>query len=187
MTKRKKQHKTVRVNHFIEFGEVTVENPMFSYDHPEGPGNVRNIPAITNVRESPLAFMYCNKDRHGNRGIDEAQLAAGSYFRELYETTAGATIQAIDTTKEPVDGGKISDGLTDKRFRAAKELEAARLKLGDTGYRLVEQVCGECKWLNQIEPTKHYQRLASDRLKDCLETLAIFWGMASVNTHRRAS
>lgn len=160
---------------------VTIDNPWFSYDHRENASNPRRIEALSNVRESPLAWMSkCGY-------IDETQLIVGSIFRMLYEKTGGNTIQAMDTTKEPVDGGKMTDGLTDERFKAAKELMHVRAKLGDQGYKLVEQVCGQCLWLNQIEPTKHYQRLAGKRLRECLDTLAYLWGKASVNTHRRAS
>lgn len=172
---------------YIELGTVTIDNPWFSYDHHESAANPRKIAAVANIRESPLTWMheqrYRSGEDKGERYIDDTQFVVGSIFRMLYEKAGGTSIKAMDTTKEPVDGGFVTDGLTDTRFKAAKELMFVRAKLGDAGYKLVEQVCGQCLWISQIEPTKHYQRLAGERLKECLDTIAILWGKASVNTH----
>lgn len=165
----------------MEIIAVTIDDPEFSYSHEDGKlGNRRKSPAIANVRESPVAWMF----KHDQ--LEVHQLEAANKFRKYYERTGG-TIQAMDTTKEPVDGGKVTDGLTDRKLHSAKELALAEKKLGKQGYKLVEQVCGECLWLNQIEPTKHYQRLAGRRLRESLDTLAFFWNLSSVNTHRKAS
>lgn len=177
MTKRKRKPKAVKKQGVQAIRFIEVDDPDFSTDHEEGKlGNLKKIKSAVNMRESPVLWMYAN-DR-----LDETQLAAAGQFRRYYERR-GFSIQAIDYGKQPVDGGAIhSEGITDEMKQASEELEGARAKLGDQGFTLVEKVCGQLLWINQIEDKKHHQLRAARDLRDCLDTLAIFWGLATVKT-----
>ena len=153
---------------------VEIENPNFSADHLEGNGNRRKTDAAMNIRESPIAWYH----HHGWIGKAEAK-AAGEY-RRLYELTGAGGVRAMDTTKEPVDGGFASDGLTDRRMDAAKKLAYIQAKIG-CGYWLVQKVCGECVWIKDIpdiHQTKRQRRKAMEHLNQLLGVVAEEWGYA---------
>lgn len=170
--KRRGKRRAVDHGH-LEIRWVTIENPDFADQHDERLGNPRYITAPVNMRESPVTWMLA----HGK--LDAAQAEAGARFRRLHELSGGADLSGMDTTKEPVDGGGFPDVLTDRKSRAAKELAQARVVLGFAGYDLVMQVCGQCLWIKDIEPTKHRQIVAANRLRLCLTALAEFWGLQS--------
>lgn len=167
----------------IDDGTVAtmVDNPYFSGAHAEGASNPRKTMARLSMRESPVVWMHC----HGR--IDDAQLQAASRFRGLYERTGGSGVKAMDTTKEPVQGGIMTDGLTDAKMDAAKELVAVRRRLGPVGYELVEAVCGQCLWLRELFPARRTQDRQADRLRDCLDALALFWGYRNSGVMKRAA
>lgn len=152
---------------------VDVDNPGYSRAHDGASANPRKLTVPYSVRESPLAVMY-----HQRKSIDEAQYAAGNRFRSLFERTGGSGAQAMDYTKEPVDGGiGPSDGLTEARMDAAKELSRVEHLLGPQGYRLVRTVCGELIFLKDYEPRRHFRDGHSLMLKHCLTIMAEFWGL----------
>lgn len=159
-----------------------VENPNFQRGYAESATNPKTISAAYNARESPIAWMLVHER------VNAAQAKAASIFRRNYEMAGGAGAKAIDYTKEPVDGGGFPDILTDRQAEAAKELGRARAALGFSGYELVEQVCGQCLWINQIEATKWRQLQAANNLRDCLDVLADFWGVQRrpIRAYRKA-
>ncbi|WP_206615942.1 hypothetical protein [Rhizobium sp. WSM1325] len=50
--------------------------------------------------------------------INEAQLAAATRFRSLYEAMGGAGTGSFDYSREPVDGGGSREPLTEQQIRA---------------------------------------------------------------------
>src|SRR3974390_2897019 len=66
-------------------------------DDPYGPGK---IDVVRSVRDDPLAGL------RARRFIDEAQFVAGRHWQQCWEDSEIGQVRAIDTTKEPVDGGK---------------------------------------------------------------------------------
>jgi len=168
----RKKKQTVTLSNVIW---VEIDNPDFSRDHEEGKaGNLKTTRAMLNMRESPALWML----QHNY--IDQAQYRASDRFRRLYEQTAGSGVKGMDTAKEPVDGGKFVDSLTDARMQAAKELVSARRYLGDyTGipfsFELVERVCGQCYWIKDLYDKEREQQSAGRHLKLCLDGLAELW------------
>jgi hypothetical protein len=152
---------------------MDMENPHFNAAHPASNANPIKASVQVKITESPAIWMYA----HGR--ISESQLRAASSFRLWYESAGGASIQAMDTTKEPVDGGKVSDGLTDRKMKAAKELAAARSWLGPQTYDVVEKVCGQCLWIKELDPRRQTQDRYSQLLKRGLDQLAFHWGYTS--------
>ncbi len=178
MAKRRKKKK-VRQTTGTDFIMVDVDNPMFSADHAESSGNPKRIRAVMNARESPIAWMYAHKEQ---TGITEAQVAAAGRFRRLYETAGGAGVGSIDYMREPVDGSGITDPIGDRMMDAARELVGVNARLGPAGYRLVEQVCGQCLFISQLTPRRREQNKLSGKLKNSLHSLATFWGLQTPST-----
>lgn len=172
--KRRQQRQTAEVVYLVnrkaEIVSCTVDDPYFNRAHDGAKGNTRQTMAIRNIRESPHAWYRA-------RGwIDEHHAQAADKFRRLYERCAGSGLRAFDYGKEPVDGGFMTDGLTDARMDAAKELIEAQKKVGPAGYQLVEQVCGHLVWVKQLSRNTYESRQIMERLRDSLDTLSIFWG-----------
>lgn len=86
------------------------------------------------LRDDPLGQM------HQRRQIGESQYAAGRRFQATWEA-AGTPLRSPGDIREHVDGGRgASDGITDQRMAAGKELASWRSILGRDGYSLVEAV-----------------------------------------------
>lgn len=165
--------KRVKLEPEVWLTSVKIENPEHAFQHDEKLGNPKFIHAPFNMRESPVTWMLKQKT------IDEAQAKAASRFRSLYEAAGGAGVKALNYTKEPVDGGGFPDVLTDRKHRAGLELAEVQNFLGRAGFGLVEQICGQCIWIKDIEPTKYRQIKTGKRLKECLTALAQFWNYQS--------
>lgn len=169
----KEEKKEFRNAFYVELGEVAVNNPYFSYDHKESQSNPKVITATANIRESPAMWMK----KYGN--MTDAQFAAALLFRVHLEKTGARTIRAIDTTKEPVSGGRFHDGITDARNRAAKAMEDAEKLLGKEAFELVTRVFGHCNFLEQIYKSKYERLKKAQLLYGYLDQLAEHWGLAT--------
>lgn len=135
------------------------------------------------LRDDPLARL---RDREQ---IDEAQFIAGRHWQRDFEAAEIGGISAIDTTKEPVDGRKFPDHLTDKHREAIKAISEAGAMLGIEGDALVRDFLGKRMWMDQIAALRGFSNQRSldylaRRCRECLETLAYFYGYAQ-NQPRR--
>lgn len=164
---------------------VDVDNPMFSADHAESQSNPKKTKAAYNYRESPVSLM------HARGQVGSAQAMAANEFRRLYELAGQSGPKAVDWRKEPVDGGGPSDGdALGRQMEAAREIIRAKNKLGDAGFLLVEKICGQCMFLKHVvedmspKYNKRHETKLSKELKDCLTTLAIFWGYQRLDVRR---
>ncbi|MDE2099591.1 MAG: hypothetical protein KGL39_20230 [Patescibacteria group bacterium] len=135
------------------------------------------IQVLRSVRDDVLAGMYAREQ------IDDAQLAAGRKWQQYRELAEIGSIQAIDPTKEAVDGGKIREPLTDTQIFAFKQLDAAREELGKDGSLLVFDILA-LRW--SIQKAANNRGMWKDieinyvgrRFRECLESLAKLWGLA---------
>lgn len=150
---------------------VEVENPLWSRDHHGRRDNPRYIMAEVNLRESAITTM------HARELIDDAQAAAAVRFRRNWEAMGGKGAGAIDYSKEPVDGGRMPETVTDKHLVAGRELHACRLALGIRGFKLVSQVCGEGYQVSELFAEKRAQLSAMDALRGYLDDLAELWNI----------
>lgn len=132
------------------------------------------IVAIANIRDDPLGRM------HARDQIDDAQYAAGREYQRLWEHAEIVGVKAMDTTKEPVDGGAVTpDPFTDKQRAAMRTLDRLGRELGQEGEALCRLVLVERKYLGVI--AESYGVRISDRstryfgmrFRECLETLAV--------------
>lgn len=133
---------------------------------------------IRSIKDDPLAGMLARSQ------IDRAQFEAGRMWQEYHEQSEVSGARALDTTKEKVDGGKISEPINDKRIKALKALGEAGCVLGTYDNALIWAVLGERisladvaqRWCLFADRERAY---LGSRFRDALETLARLWSLAS--------
>lgn len=134
---------------------------------------------MRSIKDDPLGKM-------GARGqVDGAQLAAGRRWQSDYESAEVGGIKANDTTREPVDGGgAFHDPITDRQRVAVQRLQAARAELGQEGESLVRDVLASGLTIELVAgkrnlTTERERKYLGRRFREALETLAVFYGLAS--------
>lgn len=153
---------------------MDVENPFYSRAHDAGKTNPRKITAAHNAKESAITSMAAR----GHLSI--SQVRAAKTFCRQWEMIGGAGAQAIDYTREPVDGGRNPEAITEQRSRAGKELKECRTLLGVLGYELVCKTAGMGLSLEDVAGRERRRRdHAADSLRGCLEVLAVHWGYSN--------
>jgi hypothetical protein len=134
---------------------------------------------LASIRDDPLGHM------HDRGRIDDIQFKAGRDYQYFYERAEVSGIKAMDTTKEPVDGGNVvPDPLSSGMLAAADELAYLDRHLGDVGKRLIRLFLVDRMFLNQIAeslgvpPSERGITYIGKRVAECLETLALALGYA---------
>ena len=102
-------------------------------DDPLGlePGD--KIVTLRSIRNDPLARM------HAHRHIDEAQYQGGRAFQNDWEKAERGP-QAIDPSREYVDGAQHREPITERQRKAVLRLNRAERELGADGSALVHEV-----------------------------------------------
>lgn len=141
--------------------------------------NVRwNLRVIRNVRGDTLAQMRSRKQ------ISEHQYQAGRMWQRFYEDAEIGGIKAIDTTKEPVDGGgQLADPLTEKVRRAVKALARADAAVGFHHIGLLRDVLGSGRTIAELAELRGMTSKADKEylgrlFRGCLDALAVAFGLA---------
>lgn len=143
---------------------------------PSGDGSTLTV--TRNLRGDTLAYML---DR---RQIDKCQFEAGRRWQRYHEDAGIGSIKAMDTTKEPVDGGgAISEGITDRVKEAVRGLARADAAVGLNGVFLIREVLGTGLTLDQVATSRGMvSKTDRDRLgwrfRGCLDELAVAFGLA---------
>lgn len=148
--------------------KLTVVNPEFNNDRPEGIGNARYIDAVVSLRESSIITMA----QHGVLTGD--QVAAAWRFRKAFETlnqTKGATVDP----DQLIRATRAVSSLAERRLSAAFDLRLARRLLGAHGYNLVRLVCGEGFHIRDLFKTRRERDTATDLIRIHLDALASLW------------
>lgn len=158
----------------IEFGERMVDDPLEAG---------QRYAAKVNVRESSIDHM------HSRGRIDASQKLAGDRFRKLWEMAAVGKNQAMDTTKEPVDGGGIGDPISDDLVKASQELARVMRALGATGSQLLISLVGEGKLIGEVAAKwsqaggvvrgDRAEGYITGRMVEALDDLVRFWKLES--------
>lgn len=110
--------------HVAELSTIDVDDPL-EYG--------AKLTATRNIRNDPLARL------HSHHQIDDAQFYAGRAYQRDWET-AERGAQAIDPTKEAVDGGRIPEPLSDAQGKARIRLVEIEGILGRTMQRVIHAV-----------------------------------------------
>jgi hypothetical protein len=134
------------------------------------------VAVVRSVRNDTLG------DRHARGFIDDAQLAAGRRFQELFEAAERGPRSA--PIAERVNGTPPYEGLTDSQIRAHEALARAYKALGLAGSALVLDILVRCMTTRQIAASrglsgKLWENFYAKRFEECLETLAQTFGLVT--------
>jgi hypothetical protein len=153
-----------------QVGTLEIDDPMALE-----PGD--KIVAIRSTRNDPLAKL------HDRRQIDEAQYQGGRAFQADFETAERGP-QAIDPSKEYVDGGRLPEPITEGQRKAVMRLNKAEGKLGVDGSAIVHDVLIHGRTLSQVGQSRgltgeRWEKYFGLRFRECLNTLAVVYGFAT--------
>ena len=150
-------------------------------DDPLGlePGD--KIVALRSIRNDPLGRL------HSHRQIDEAQYHGGRAFQSDWERAERGP-QAVDPTREYVDGAQMREPITEGQRRAVLRLNRAERELGADGSALVHDVLVQGMTMEQVGErcglrSQRWNDYFARRFKECLDRLALIYGFA---TERKA-
>jgi hypothetical protein len=146
-------------------------------DDPMGLGPGDKITTVRSLRDDPLARLH-------DRGfIDEAQYQGGRSFQNDFETAERGP-QAIDPSKEYVDGGKLPEPITERQRRAVMRLNGAERQLGADGSALTHDVLIKGLTLEAVAQSRglvgeRWRKYFGTRFRECLDRLAVVYGFAT--------
>ncbi len=153
-----------------EVASVEVDDPL-GLD----PGD--KIVTLRSIRNDPLARL------HSHRQIDEAQYRGGRAFQADWEKAERGP-QAVDPTREYVDGGRTREPITEGQRKAALRLTRVERELGADGSALVHEVLILGLTMEQIGLRRGWRGQRSidyfaRRFRECLDRLALIYGFAT--------
>ena len=176
--KRNKLHRLTKVHdrrsHDLprnaEVAAVEVDDPMALE-----PGE--KIVTLRSIRNDPLARL------HTHRHIDEAQYQGGRAFQDDWEKAERGP-QAVDPTREYVDGVRAREPITERQRKAVLRLNRAERELGADGAALVHEVLVLGMTMEQIMQRRglrgqRWMDYFSRRFRECLDRLALIYGFAT--------
>jgi hypothetical protein len=155
-----------------EVAAVEIDNPL-------GLEPGEKIVAIRSIRNDPLARL------HSHRQIDEAQFRGGRAFQDDWEKAERGP-QAVDPTREYVDGGRGREPITERQRRAVLRLNRIEHELGADGIVLVHEVLVLGLTMEQVGQRRglrgqRWIDYFAKRLRECLDRLAQIYGFATSN------
>ena len=160
-----------------EVAEVEVDNPL-ALD----PGE--KIMAVRSIRSDPLCRL------HAHHQIDEAQYRGGRAFQNDWERAERGP-QAMDPTREYVDGARAREPVTESQRQAVLRLNRVERELGTDGAALVHDVLVLGLTMDEIGQrravrTQRWNDYFSRRFRECLDRLALIYGFATETGTQRA-
>jgi len=146
-------------------------------DDPLGLKPGEKIVTLRSLRNDPLGKM------HSHRQIDEAQFQGGRAFQDDWEKAERGP-QAVDPTREYVDGGRAREPITERQRKAVLRLNRVERELGADGSALVHEVLIMGLTMEQVGQRREVrgQRWIdyfARRFKECLDRLALIYGFAT--------
>ena len=119
-----------------EVAAVEVDDPLGLE-----PGD--KIVTLRSIRNDPLGRM------HSHRHVDEAQYRGGRAFQADWEKAERGP-QAVDPTRDFVDGGQVREPITEGQRKAVLRLNRVELELGADGAALVHDVLIQGMTMEQV-------------------------------------
>jgi hypothetical protein len=137
------------------------------------------IVALRSIRNDPLGRL------HSHRQIDEAQYQGGRAFQNDWEKAERGP-QAVDPSREYIDGVRTREPVTEAQRRAVLRLNRAERELGADGSALVHDVLIQGMTMEQVGQrrdlrSQRWNDYFSRRFKECLDRLALIYGFATEN------
>jgi hypothetical protein len=174
----KRQYKTAKVHdrrstdlpRNADVAAIEVDNPL-------GLEPGEKIVTLRSLRNDPLGKL------HSHRQIDEAQYQGGRAFQDDWEKAERGP-QAVDPTREYVDGGRAREPITERQRKAVLRLNRAERELGADGSALVHEVLILGMTMEQVAqrrglPGQRWIDYFARRFKECLDRLALLYGFAT--------
>jgi hypothetical protein len=157
-----------------EVASVEVDDP-FALE----PGD--KIVTLRSLRNDPLGRL------HSHRQIDEAQYQGGRAFQNDWERAERGP-QAVDPSRDYVDGGRAREPITEGQRKAALRLNRVERELGADGAALVHEVLILGLTMEQISKRRglsgqRWMDYLSRRFRECLDRLALVYGFATAERH----
>ena len=146
-------------------------------DDPFGLEPGEKIVTLRSIRNDPLARL------HTHRQIDEAQYQGGRAFQSDWEKAERGP-QAVDPTRDYVDGGQRREPITEGQRKAVLRLNRAERELGADGSVLVHEVLILGMTMEQIGQRRgvrgqRWIDYFARRFRECLDRLAMIYGFAT--------
>jgi hypothetical protein len=153
-----------------EVAAVEVDDPLALE-----PGE--KIVALRSLRNDPLGRL------HSHHQIDEAQYRGGRAFQDDWERAERGP-QAVDQTREYVDGGRPREPITERQRKAVLRLNRAERELGADGSALVHEVLVLGLTMEQVGQRRalrgqRWIDYFARRFRECLDRLALIYGFAT--------
>jgi hypothetical protein len=142
------------------------------------------IVVTRSLRDDPLGRMHVREQ------IDDVQYQGGRSFQRDFEL-AGRGPQAVDTTREPVDGGRGVVEIPEDQYKAARRLKNIFQALGLDGSALTRRVLVDGQTCAQIARARglkgeRWERYFGHRFRECLDRLAVEYGFMTEGQRHRA-
>jgi hypothetical protein len=176
--KRNKSHRLTKVHdrrsrdlpRNAEVAAVEVDDPLALE-----PGE--KIVTLRSIRNDPLGRL------HSHRHLDEAQYQGGRAFQGDWEKAERGP-QAVDPTREYVDGGRMREPITEGQRKAVLRLNRAERELGADGSALVHEVLILGMTMQEIGLRRglrgqRWIDYFARRFRECLDRLALIYGFAT--------
>ena len=146
-------------------------------DDPLGLDPGDKIVTLRSLRNDPLGRL------HSHRQIDEAQYQGGRSFQNDWEKAERGP-QAVDPSREYVDGGQFREAITEGQRKAVLRLNRVERELGADGSALAHEVLILGMTMEQISQRRglrgqRWQDYLARRLRECLDRLAQIYGFAT--------
>ncbi len=153
-----------------EVAAVEVDDPLALE-----PGE--KIVTLRSLRNDPLGRL------HSHHQIDEAQYQGGRAFQDDWERAERGP-QAVDPTREYVDGGRPREPITERQRKAVLRLNRAERELGADGSALVHEALVLGLTMEQVGQRRalrgqRWIDYFARRLRECLDRLALIYGFAT--------
>lgn len=134
------------------------------------------IVTLRNLRDDPLGRLH---DRHQ---IDEAQYLAGREFQRDWERAEKGP-QAIDPSKEAVDGGCMPDPIDEGQTKALVRINGVLRQLGADGSAIVRDVLVHGLSMERVANRRdlggeRWIKYFGQRFRECLDCMAEYYGLA---------
>ena len=153
-----------------EVAPVEVDDPLALE-----PGE--KIVALRSIRNDPLGRL------HSHRQIDDAQYRAGRAFQNDWERAERGP-QAVDPSREYVDGVQTREPVTEGQRKAVMRLNRIERELGADGSAIVHDVLVKGMTMEQLGQRRglrsaRWNDYFSRRFRECLDRLALAYGFAT--------
>lgn len=140
------------------------------------------IIALRSVRSDPLGRLHAHKQ------LDDAQYRAGRAFQNDWERVERGP-QAIDPSREYVDGARGREPITEGQRQAVLRLNRAERELGADGAAITHDVLVHGLTMEQVGhkrglESQRWNDYFARRFKECLDRLAVVYGFSTDRTER---